>query len=95
MSKGSMPAITQDPVTVDFHFREKGKVQPTGYEGLGIDQEVTVTVKGKVKQLGSSWDKGPHFTVEPTSCEISVPATQNASLSSAIEEAGKARKKVR
>ena len=83
------------PVTAEFSFREKGKVQPAGYEGLGIDDDATVTVKGKVKSLGSTWDKGPRFTIEISSCDISVPAEKSASLSAAIEAADKTRKKVK
>lgn len=96
-SKGlsSATVMANEPVTASFNFREKGKVQPAGYKGLGIDQDVTVTVKGKVKQLGSSWDNGAQFTIEIASCEISVPASANVSLASAIDEAGKARKKVK
>lgn len=92
--KGSTPAMIDEPTTATFNFREKGKVQPTGYKGLGIDDEVTITIKGKVKQIGSSWEKGPTFTVEIASCEILVPAETNVSLANAVEEAGKTRKKV-
>lgn len=98
MSKGNQTAriaAFEEPLTVDFHFREKGKIQPTGYEGLGIDQEVTVTVKGKVKQIGSSYDKGPRFTIEPSACEITVAASKPGSLSTAVEDAAKTRKKVK
>jgi len=95
MSKSKIASpVIDEPTTASFHFREKGKVQPKGYSGLGIDQEVTVTIKGKVKQIGSSWDNGATFTVEIESCEISVPASGAVSLSAAIDEAGKNRKKV-
>ena len=83
-----------EPTIAHFNFRDKGKVQPKGYIGLGIDQEVTVTIKGKVKQIGSSWDSGAQFSVEIADCEISVPANNPVSLSAAIDEAGKKRKKI-
>lgn len=95
MPKSKSIAISsEEPTTASFHFREKGKVQPKGYAGLGIDQEITVTIKGKVKQIGSSWDNGATFTVEIASCEISVPASAAVSLAAAVDEAGKNRKKV-
>jgi hypothetical protein len=92
--KGNLSPAEEEPTTASFHFREKGKVQPKGYAGLGIDVDVTVTIKGKVKQIGSSWNDGANFTVEIGSCEITVPAEGNISLSSAVEEANKSRKKV-
>lgn len=94
MSKLGASKVADDPVTANFHFREKGKVQPAGYKSMNIDQEVNVTVKGKVKQIGSSWDNGASFTVEISSCEIAFPAAP-VSLSGAIDAAAKSRKKVK
>ena len=94
LNKGSLSPAEEEPTTANFHFREKGKVQPKGYTGLGIDDDVTVTIKGKVKQIGSLWNDGANFTIEIVSCEIMVPAEGNISLSSAVEEANKSRKKV-
>lgn len=65
----------EEPTVAYFHFKEKGKVQPIGYEGLGVNQEATVILKGKIKQLGvSSWEKGKGFSIEIASCEITGPA---------------------
>jgi hypothetical protein len=94
MSKSNVVKAPEEPITASFHFREKGKVQPKGYAGLGVDQDVTVTTQGKVTPIGSSWDNGATFTVEIADCEISVPASAAVSLSAAIDEAGKSRKKV-
>jgi hypothetical protein len=83
-----------EPVTAQFNFREKGKVQPKGYKGLTIDADVTVTVKGKVKQIGSSWDNGATFTIEVAACEIEQPASAPVSLGSALDAADSKRKRV-
>ncbi len=93
-SKASPVAVSAEPTTASFHFREKGKVQPKGYEGLGIDQDVTVILKGKVTRLGtSSWEGGKGFEIEIAACEITAPAGES-SLDGALAAADKSRKRV-
>lgn len=77
-----------EPTVARFHFEEKGKVQPQGYDGLGINTEVTVILKGRIAQIGSpSWEKGKGFELEISSCEISAPAAGKMTLSDALDEA--------
>jgi hypothetical protein len=85
------------PVTAEFNFKEKGKVQPTGYKGLAIDTKVTITIEGTVKAIGSRWNskKDPEFTIEISSCDIKAAEEKPVSLTDAIGEADKSRKKVK
>lgn len=78
----------------NFNFHGKGKVQPKGYKGLGIDDEVTVITKGKVKQIGSSWDDGATFAVEVSSCTIECPTESPVSLDAAVANSAKMRKRM-
>jgi len=83
-----------EPTTASFHFHEKGKVQPKGYKGLQVDKEATVTVRGKIKQIGSTWDNSKQFTIEVSSCEIEQEAAGPVSLDAAIAGADKTRKRM-
>jgi hypothetical protein len=80
-----------------FFFREKSKVQPKGYDGLGIDEEVTVVLKGRVLSLGvNRWEKGKRFEIEIGSCDIVKKPQPKAeiSLADAVKEADFGRKKI-
>lgn len=95
MSGTNVGKITEDPTTASFHFREKGKVQPVGYEGLGIDQEATIILKGKISRLGvSSWERGKGFEITITSCEISGPP-KTVTIDEAVKHAAASGKKVK
>jgi hypothetical protein len=90
----SVTAI-QEPTVATFHFREKGKVQPVGYEGLGVDQEATIILKGKIMRLGcSSWEKGKGFEIAISSCEISGPP-KVVTIEDAVKAAAANGKKVK
>lgn len=41
----------RDPATANFHFPKKAKAQPNGFNDLNVKDEVTITVKGKIKSL--------------------------------------------
>jgi len=85
----------EEPTCAQFHFDEKAKVQPVGYEGLGIDQQATVIIKGKIRRLGSSrWENGKGFDIEIESCEISSPPAVR-SIEDAVQAAQAAAKKVK
>lgn len=93
-TKAASIKAVEEPTTASLYFRDKGKVQPDGYDGLGINDEVTVILKGSVRSLGvSSWEKGKRIEVELASCEIVKPATP-AGIEGAIQAAEKSRKKV-
>lgn len=96
--KTSLPADVEpveEPTSASFHFREKGNVQPVGYEGLGIEEPVTVIIEGKVLQIGAnSWaPKDKRVEVEIKSCKFVQPI-KKTSMDDAIADAGKSRKKV-
>jgi hypothetical protein len=96
MAKLSTVSTYKEPTTASLSFAEKSKVQPVGFEGLGIDQDVTVTLKGKVTRLAShEWDKSKSVTVELTECAFTVPVEKPVTMDSAISDAAKTRKKVR
>lgn len=94
-SPGIDKAEADSPVRAEFNFREKGKVQPKGYKGLAIDTEVTVTIKGTVKSVGSRWgDNSPQFSIDIASCDIVPKKAKPVSLSDALDSAQQGRKKV-
>lgn len=85
----------EEPTTASFHFREKGKVQPKGYEGLSIDQQATIILKGKISRLGtSSWEGGKRFEITIESCEISTPS-RVVTIDDAVASAAASGKKVK
>ena len=85
----------EEPTVAHFHFKEKGKVQPIGYKGLGVDQEATIILKGKIKQLGvSSWEVGKGFSIEIASCEISAPA-KSVTIDDAIKASASSGKRMK
>jgi hypothetical protein len=95
MSVATVEKITEEPTTASFHFRDKGKVQPVGYEGLGIDQEATIILKGKISRLGvSSWERGKGFELTISSCEISGPP-KTVTIDAAVKHAASSGKKVK
>lgn len=95
MSKTSAPGISPDPTTASFHFQEKGKVQPVGYEGLGIDQEATIILKGTIRRVGvSMWERGKGFEIEIESCEISGPP-KVLTIDDAVKSAAASGKRVK
>ena len=69
----------KDPPSISMRFPKGGKVQPGGFKELGVDEEVTVILKGKVKRLehdSEEWNPGKHVTIQPTSCEFQKPARE-------------------
>ena len=87
------PAKEKEHTTVNFRFPKENKVQPSGFAGLNISGDVTVTTKGKVTSIRENedeWDEGKNFSLNITSCEITVPAKEKkVTLSEAIEEGKK------
>lgn len=58
----------------DLRFESDAKVQPQGFNNLEIDQDVTITITGKVKSLSSyayrEGDGSKSLSVELKSCSI-------------------------
>lgn len=89
MGRIKVATMEKEKPTVRLNFPEKGKVQPKGFKDVSVDEEVTLTIKGKVTRLEHSadvWDKGKHITVQITSCEMSGKA-KPVSFSAAIKGA--------
>ena len=97
MSKNGpvMAKAFEEPTTASFYFREKDKVQPKGYEGLVVDQEATIILKGTIRRVGcSAWEKGKGFEIEISSCEISGPP-RVVTIDDAVTSAASSAKKVK
>ena len=89
-----MKTIDEEPVLANFDFHPKKGPQPKGYKSLRIEDEVIVTTKGKVKQIGSSWQTGAKFSIEVSSCEIESLEKNPVSLDDAVANSAKMRKRV-
>jgi len=77
MSKTTSPVRESKPkprAEADLRFDSDAKVQPQGFNSLGIDDAVTITLTGKIKSLSSyvySDDDGSkNICVELKSCLI-------------------------
>jgi len=82
---------TEEKTKVSFHFSAKGKVKPKGFNDIGINDDVTVIVKGKIDSMSDkpdSWDKGKRFEMDIKSCEI-VPKATKVTLENALKDAEK------
>jgi len=81
----------EEKTKVSFYFRDKGKVKPRGFNDIGINDDVTVIVTGKIDSMSDkpdSWDKGKRFEMEIKSCQI-VPKATKVSLDDALQDAKK------
>lgn len=103
MNKGSPEATNaKNPedkaVMIDFRFGKDSKVQPLGLDGLSLESDITVILKGKLTSFsnGEPYDGGnKRFSVKASSCEIEKPKkSKETTMDDAIEEANKTRKKV-
>jgi hypothetical protein len=89
------PDKKDEKSTVSFNFPEKAKVQPENFSGLSIDEEATITVKGKLRNLSiSEWDKSKSIGLDLTSCTIEIPKETPMSLEAGLDYANSQRKKV-
>ncbi len=79
---------------VNFRFSKDSKVQPVGLDGCGINDSVTIILKGNLTSFDKSeWDGSKSFGIEMKSCEV-MPDAKEMSLDEAIKKANKDRKKV-
>lgn len=66
-------AMPTPPPEMSLHFPQKAEVQPEGFDGLGLDDRVTVTISGKLtrisSEMGVDWG-GKGFSVAIESCVI-------------------------
>jgi hypothetical protein len=94
-TKGGISAVgVHEKSTVNFNFPKDNKVQPVGLEGCGMDDYVTVILKGKLTSWNkSTWDESKSFGLELKSCEV-LGEAKETSLDAAIKKADKDRKKV-
>lgn len=88
MSKAEKPK--PDPPNLRLFFPKEGKVQPKGFSSAVIDKEVTVLVKGTVKEIADSaerWDPGKRFVLHISSCTINGPGEKPLTLDAAVKAA--------
>lgn len=83
--------------TIDFRFGKDSKIQPSGMEGLTLDEEVTVTLKGTITSFsaGGPYQSGKNFSLKMSSCEIIQPdnaAPEETSMDDALMAANSSRK---
>lgn len=71
-----------------FRVPKGAGLKMTGFKDLSVDETVTITIKGKVKEIsdrgGESWDPGQRFEVQMSSCKIQGPA-KKTSIGDAIK----------
>lgn len=78
---------------VRLEFPKDGKVQPKGFDGVGVNDQVTVVLKGTIKEVSEnaeSWNPGKQMLLHVTACEIKGQAQGPVSLDAAIK-AGQAK----
>lgn len=93
----AMPKQSEEIPTANFYFRDKGKVQPSGFDGLGVNEEATIIIKGRITSMSvdDRWDPGKRFAVEISNCEIVQPAGQATGIEEALNTAKKTRRQVK
>ena len=67
--------IKETPV-MRLNFPKDGKVQPSGFAGLGVDEDITIVIKGKVVTISENadqWDPGKNLRVKISKCDIHGP----------------------
>lgn len=81
---------------ISFRFGKESKIKPSGLEKLTIDQDMTITLKGKLISFskGDPWDEATRFTLRLTACEILPTEAAAASLDAAIRAAKQNLKKM-
>jgi hypothetical protein len=84
-----MPIKTPKPKPMlRLEFPKGGKVQPEGFKDLSVGQQVSVTIRGTVRQLADyperEWDPGKDVAIEMTSCTFAGEG--GSSLASALEK---------
>lgn len=100
MAKSDAPTATlkkkeEEKSTVNLNFPEKSKVQPENFAGLSIDEEATITIKGKLRSLSiSDWDKSKSISLDLTACTIEIPAENPLSLEQSLDFAAGERRKI-
>lgn len=82
-----------------LRFDEKAKAQPQGFAGLGINEEATIVLKGKITEISqeaaNEWSNARKMlNLEITSCEITSPKEAPVTIEAALAGADKTRKKV-
>jgi len=83
--------MPKEKPTANFNFPKDSKPQPSGFTRMAADDEVTVTLKGRVSAFSDNsdyWDKGKRFSVEISSCEIETKQ-KGVSLDDALAAAKK------
>jgi len=76
------------PPTMRLEFPKGGRVQPEGFDALSVDQQVTVTLTGTVRELSNypnrEWDPGREVCLELSGCHFAPDGS--GSLADAIEK---------
>lgn len=76
---------------VSFNFGRGGMEKPKGFEKLTAEQEVTVLVRGTVKEIRTSSETSS-FELEMD--QIELKTRKKGGLSEALDRAKKARKRI-
>ena len=86
-----------DPPTVRFEFPKAGKVQPSGFDKVTMEDKVRIIIDGTVASLAKDeyeWNPGKSMSVKITKCAI-FPEDNGAESIAAVlyPEMPKAKKK--
>lgn len=87
------------PATIRLSFPKKGKIQPEGWLGIGIADDVQITLKGKIISLSDNsrdeWEgAGKEISIELSACRLAADRAKPLSMDEALDEAKKTRKRV-
>jgi hypothetical protein len=85
--------------TASLSFPKKGKIQPEGWAGIGIANDVQFTLKGKIVSLSDNshddWDSaGKNILIELTGFRLAADREKPMSMDEAMGEEMKTRKRV-
>lgn len=87
------------PATIRLSFPKKGKIQPEGWAGIGIADDVQITLKGKIVSLSDNsredWEgSGKEISIELSACRLAADREKPMSIDEALDEERKSRKRV-
>ena len=94
-NKTASPAVAIDmpkqKARMDVYVPKECKAEISGFKDVGVDDDITIIVKGRVSELrdrADDWDSGKHICMEPSSVKIYGP-DKKVTMEDAIEKAKK------
>ena len=88
MAKAEEATRIKEYPKCELRFLKEGKLSPSGFNSVGVNDEVTLIITGTVKEIADSaeeWNPGKRLTVKMNKCNIKIPVKKK-SMSDALEE---------